>query len=256
MVGTATPSSKRSTKRALRSSESPASDTPFGFHRSAFVRGIRSAAPLALPPIPFALAFGLVIAESAVVGNFAGWASGWIMFAGSSQLVAIQLLGEGASLVVIVASIAMINARHVVYSASVSQRLDDPPTWFRVIGSYLLIDQVFAIEEQEAPELDTRERMWLMLGAGVTFWIVWNVMVAIGLVAGDLLPDDFPVGFVVALLFGGLMALAARTRPGVVAAIVGGTIAMVLRDLPSGTGLMVAIVVGAAAGAWAEASLA
>lgn len=219
------------------------------------MRGIRAALPLALPPIPFALAVGLLIAETAEVGNFAGWASSWILFAGSSQLVAIRLLSEGAAVAVIVSSIALLNARHIVYSAAISKRLGPAPGWFRVLGSYLLVDQVFAIEEVQPTDLPKRERIWLMLGAGVTFWVIWNVVVAVGVVAGDVLPEDFPIGFVVALLFAGLMALAVRNRPGVVAAAVGGAVAVAGRNLPSGTGLMIAIVVGAAAGAWAERRL-
>lgn len=222
------------------------------FHRGAFVRGAKAALPLALPPIPFALALGLLISETTEVSQVAQWSSNWIMFAGSAQLVTIQLLAEGAAPAAILLSVALINARHIAYSAAVASRLGPVPRWFRFLGSYLLIDQVFAIEQLEPRELPARQRMWLMLGAGISLFTVWMIMSTTGVLVGDLLPEDMPIGFVVALLFAGLMALAARTPPGVLAAIVGGATALALRSLPSGTGLVIAIVLGCLVGAFAE----
>ncbi len=221
------------------------------FDRGAFGRGVRSALPLMVPPVPFGLALGLIITESEAVGTFVGWASSWVLFAGSAQLVAVELLDEGAAAAVIIATIVMINARHIVYSAVVNARIGAVPGWFRLLGSYWLTDQVFAIDEMQG-EIGTRQRMWTMLGAGFTMWSIWNAVVLAGVFVGDLLPDDFPVGFIVAVLFGGLMVLATRNRPGVAAAIVGGLIAVGARDLPPGTGVLIAIIVGAAVGAALE----
>ena len=207
-----------------------------------------------VPPIPFGLALGLIITESAAVGTFVGWSSSWVLFAGSAQLVAVELLDEGAAAALIIATIVMINARHIVYSAVVNSRIGDTPAWFRVLGSYWLTDQVFAIDEMQG-DISTRQRMWTILGAGFTMWSIWNSIVLLGVFVGDVLPEDFPVGFVVAVLFGGLMVLATRNRPGVAAALVGGIIAVVARDLPPGSAVLIAIIVGAAVGAALERRL-
>jgi len=224
----------------------------YSFDRASYKRGIRAALPLVVPPIPFGLALGLVVSQSDVVSNFAGWSSSWIVWAGSAQLVAVELLDDGAAAAVIVLGIVMINARHIVYSAAVNARIGPVPRWFRILGSYWLTDQVFAIDEMQAQNLPSRQRMWTMLGAGTTFWVVWQTVVFLGIISGDVLPDDFPVGFIVAVLFAGLMVLSIRNRPGVLAAIVGGTVVMVTRALPPGTGVVIALIAGAAAGAWAE----
>lgn len=206
-----------------------------------------------VPPIPFGLAFGLVVAESTAVANLAGWSSSWILYAGSAQLVSVQLLDEGASAAVIVLGLAMINARHIVYSAVISKRLGDVPRWFRLLGSYWLTDQVFAIDEMQPATTTTRQRMWMFLGAGATFWTIWQSIVAVGILAGGILPEDFPVLFVVAVLFASLMVLSIRNRAGVVAAVVGGAVVLLTRGLPPGTGVVVALLAGALAGAWVEA---
>jgi len=222
------------------------------FDRAAYLTGVRAALPLAVPPAPFAMALGIVIRESQSVSTLAGWASSWIIFAGSAQLAALELLDDGASIAVVVLTIAMINARHIVYSAAFSLRLGQVPRWFRIIGSYLLIDQVFAVDEMQPPVLSTRKRMWTFLGAASVFWIVWNSFVVIGMTAGGFLPDDFPVNFIVAVLFASLMVLAIRNRPGIAAAIVGGFVAIVARDLPSGMNVVIAILCGAFVGATLE----
>lgn len=221
------------------------------FDPIAFRRGIRAALPLMVPPIPFGLALGLIITESGAVGTFVGWSSSWVLFAGSAQLVAVELLDEGAAAALVIATIVMINARHIVYSAVVNNRIGETPIWFRVLGSYWLTDQVFAIDEMQG-DVSTRQRMWTMLGAGVTMWSIWNSIVLLGVFVGDVLPDDFPVGFIVAVLFGGLMVLAIRNRPGVAAAIAGGVIAVIARDLPPGSAVLIAIIVGATVGAILE----
>lgn len=224
------------------------------FDSVAFRRGVRAALPLMAPPIPFGFALGLIITESDSVGTFVGWASSWVLYAGSAQLVAVELLDEGAAAAVIIATIVMINARHIVYSAVVDARIGEVPPWFRIISSYWLTDQVFAIDEMQG-EIDTGQRMWTLLGAGFTMWSIWNSIVLIGVFVGDVLPHDFPVGFIVAVMFGALMVLATRNRPGVAAAVAGGVIAVAARDLPPGTAVLIAILVGAAVGAALERRL-
>ena len=221
------------------------------FDRTAFGRGVRAALPLMVPPIPFGLALGLIITESDEVGTLVGWSSSWLLFAGSAQLVAVELLDEGAADAIVIATIVMINARHIVYSAVVNSRLGAVPRWFRVLGSYWLTDQVFAIDGMQGPVSD-RQRMWTILGAGWTMWSIWNVAVLVGVFVGDFLPEDFPVGFTVAVLFGGLMILSISNRAGAAAAVVGGVIAVGARDLPPGSAVLIAIIVGAAVGAALE----
>lgn len=222
------------------------------FDRAAYLTGVRAALPLAVPAVPFAIALGVVIRESESVSTLAGWASSWIVFAGSAQLAAIELLDDGASIAVVALTIAMINARHIVYSAAFSVRLGPVPLWFRIIGSYLLLDQGFAVDEMQPDVLPTRTRMWTFLGAASFLWVAWNIFIIVGMTAGGFLPDDFPVKFIVAVLFASLMVLAVRNRPGVAAAIVAGGVAVVARDLPSGTSVVLAILLGAFVGAALE----
>ncbi len=225
------------------------------FDRASFAGGIRSALPLAVPPIPFGLVLGFLINQSPAVDNLAGWSASWIVFAGSSQLAAVELIDDGASALVVIFTVFLINSRHLMYSAAMNPRFDGAPRWTRLVGSYLLTDQVFAIADTRPKSQPLGTRMWHYLGSGVVFFVVWQVAVGTGLALGNVIPESWSLTFSVPLLFGGLMVLSIKDSPGVIAAVVAGVIALFGRDLPQGLGLLVAIIVGVAAGAFAESLL-
>lgn len=223
------------------------------FDRQAVIDGIRRIAPLSVPGLPFGLVLGLIIRDGGI-DALAGWSSSWLIFAGAAQLAALSLLAEDASAAVIIVTVLFINSRHAMYSAALKARFADLPTWFRILGPYLLLDQLFAITESTS-ELETstgRYRLWHYLGAGAFIWLVWQLAVALGVFVGDIVDEDWSLTFAVPLLFGGLLILAVKDRPGIVAAVVASIVALLGRELPQGSGLLLAIIVGVAAAGVAE----
>ena len=221
-----------------------------GFDRRAALDGIKTIWPLMIPGIPVGLVIGLVIAERGVP-TFLGYSTSWIIFAGSSQLAAVELIGDGAGVAVIVLTVLFINARHIIYSAALRQRFSVYPMWVRVLAPYLLTDQQFALSET-SPELadpTPRYRLWHFLGAGIFMWTIWQCAVIAGILVGDLVRDEWQLIFSVPILFLGLMVLSIRNQASVAAAIVGGTLAVVGSDLPQGSGLLIAIIAGMTVGA-------
>lgn len=201
--------------------------------------GLRALLPMAPPAPIFGLVFGLLLTESEVVGRLAGWSASWIVFGGASQLAAVLVLDAGGSALFAIITILVVNARHLMYSAALQPRFADAPRWFRVFGPYVLTDQLFATTS-ERPDDDPMDYKISHYLAGGIFWLVqWNVSVALGLVVGDLLPESWSLDFAVPLLFLGLLINALKDRPGLVAAAVSGTIAVLGQDLqPAGLGLL------------------
>ena len=221
-----------------------------GFDRRAALDGIKTIWPLMIPGIPVGLVVGLVVAERGVP-EFLGWSTSWIIFAGSAQLATVELLGEGAGPSVIILTVFFINARHIIYSAAMRDRFSVYPLWIRVLASYVLIDQQFAAAET-APELvdpTPQYRLWHFLGAGAFLWTVWQIAVGVGVLIGDVVREEWQLIFSVPILFLGLMILSIKNRAGAASAFVGGTLALLGRDLPSGSGLLIAIIAGMAVGA-------
>lgn len=230
--------------------------TDLSFDRRAALDGVRDIAPLMVPGIPFGLVLGLNIKESGI-DVLAGWSSSWIIFGGASQLALVDLVGNGASAIVIIVSVALINARHLMYSAALRPRFADFPTWFRYLAPYFLIDQVFAITSAST-QLEARPmryQIWHYLGCGAAVFALWQAAVGLGVFVGDVVREDWSLNFAVPLLFAGLLALSIKDRPGLFASIVAGIVAVVARELPQRSGLLLAIVLGVAAGGLAESRL-
>lgn len=211
---------------------------------------MRTIWPLIVPSFPVGLVVGLVVGERDVPA-FLGWSTSWIIFAGSSQLAAIELIGDGASVAVIVLTVFFINARHMIYSAALRERFSVYPMWIRLLTPYLLTDQLFAAAET-APELANptpRYRLWHFLGAGTFMWSIWQLSVAAGVLVGDVVREEWQLIFSVAILFIGLMVLSIENRAGTAAAVTGGAVSVVGRNFPQGSGLLLAIIAGIAVGA-------
>jgi predicted branched-subunit amino acid permease len=229
-------------------------DSPYRFDLAAFLQGIRDGIPLAIPAFPFGLVVGFA-ATQAPISTLAGWSTSQIIFAGSAQLVALELFAAGSAGWLIVAAVFMINSRHFMYSAAMKSRIEGAPMWFRIIGGYVLMDQLFAIQDAWTEDPPLRFRMWHWLGCGTLFWTQWQIGVLLGLSFGDVIPESWGLTFVIPLMFGGLMILSIRNRPGLLAAVVGGSVTIALQGLPPGWALLIGIIAGVTAGAVADARI-
>ncbi len=220
--------------------------------RRAILDGIRAITPLIVPGIPFGLVLGVLIADSDLVGNLAGWASSWIVFAGSAQFAGILVLQAGGGVAIAATTMIVVNARHVMYSAALATRYRETPRWFKFAGPYVLVDQLFAVADPLPAETTPEYRTWFHMGAGVFTWLLWQIWVTIGVLAGNVIPADWSLDFAVPLLFLGLLVLGLRNRPAIVAGLVGGFVAVAGDALPSRLGLLLGGLGGMAAGGLAQ----
>ncbi len=218
--------------------------------------GAKAAIPLAVPALPIGILIGVAIGESVVIDNLAGWTSSFMIFAGAAQFAAVELIDGGAGVWAVVAAVFMINARHLMYGAAICGRFSDAPVWFKFVGSYFLIDQVFALNvnlDLDIEPVDTDDRLGYRMshyiGTGAPMLGVWVVGVVLGLVVGDVIPAEWEVDFAIPLMFLGLMVMSLFNVSSVVAAVLGGTVAVIGRDWPNGMGLLIGAVAGVAAAA-------
>jgi predicted branched-subunit amino acid permease len=214
--------------------------------RSAARQGVVDALPLYVPAIPFGLVIGLAITDAGM-NPLVGWSSSWLIFAGAAQLTLITLLGGGVAVAAAVSTALVVNARHLMYSVALAPTFQAQPRWFRWLGPYLLIDQVFALTTLR-PEEDPERFRSYYLAAGATFWVLWLAVVAVGLAIGPVVPEAWNLEFAVPILFIGLLVVGAETGPDVVAALAAAAVTWLVTGLPNRTGLLVGAVAGVAAG--------
>ena len=193
---------------------------------------------LFLPAIPFALIFGLVVVESGLPALL-GWSTSPLMFSGAAQITLVTLLGEGASFAAAATAALIVGARHLFYSITLAPRFQGQPAWFRWLGPYLLIDQVFAL----TVTLDNRDPDYFRryyLASGFSFWTLWMSFTALGLFIGPVIPESWGLAFATPVLFLGLLALSVDRWEKVVVAVAAMLITFALADMPNRSGMLVA----------------
>src|SRR6266498_2704886 len=87
-----------------------------------FWAGVRAEFPLLIGVFPFGLIYGVLALNSGLSASTAQMMSS-IVFAGSSQFIAAQLFHESAPGLVLILTIAVVNLRHMLYSASLAPYL-------------------------------------------------------------------------------------------------------------------------------------
>ena len=209
-------------------------------------RGIRSVIPLFIPAIPFAFVFGVVVAESGIP-TWLGWSSTPIVFGGAAQITLLTLLGEGASVAAAVSAALIVGARHLLYSVTLAPRFQRQPVWFRWVGAYMLIDQVFALAVL-AKDLDDREFRHYYLTTGIAFWTLWLAFTSLGIVLGPVIPADWQLSFAAPVLFMGLLAVSVDRWQKRVVALVAMVAMVALAGLPNRLGIVVAALIAIGVG--------
>src|SRR5512147_1232148 len=113
-----------------------------------------------------------------------------MVFAGSSQFITTQLVHEAAPGLVIVLTIAVVNLRHMLYSASLAPYLASLSTRWKILLSYLLTDEAYAptILHYEKEGV-TPYAHWFLLGAGFALWLTWQISTALGIFLGTAIPE-------------------------------------------------------------------
>ena len=210
-------------------------------------QGVIDALPLFVPAMPFGLVIGLAITESGM-NPFVGWSGSWLIFGGAAQLTLVTLLGTGVAVAAAVGTALVVNARHLMYSAALAPTFQSQPRWFRWLGPYLLIDQLFALTTVRPPDEDPDGFRTYYIAAGATFWVLWLVVVALGLLLGPVVPEEWNLEFAIPILFIGLLVLGIDHWPEMVAALVGAGVTYLAAGLPNRTGLLVGAFVGMIAG--------
>ncbi|XVH32458.1 AzlC family ABC transporter permease [Haloferacaceae archaeon DSL9] len=221
---------------------------------SDFRAGIRASAPLLLGIVPFALVAGIG-ATSAGMSVVQALGLSLFVFAGASQLAAIDLIGSNASLLVVVATAVIINLRMLMYSASIAPYFQSFRLRSKGILAYFLTDQVYALSVAEYAQNDDRSRRWFYLGIGVALWVVWQFGTVVGAVIGSGIPESWGLDFAVPLVFLALLVPALKDRATTTAGVVAGIAAVVAATVgvPLNFDLPIAAVVGIVTGLLVEA---
>jgi 4-azaleucine resistance transporter AzlC len=222
--------------------------------RDGALEGFRDAIPILVAVTPFGLVAGVSAAEVGLpVAHAVGMS--YVVYAGTSQLAALQLLAVGSPFAVILLTTLLLNLRFALYSATLAPHVRGPRWPVRLWMASLMTDQSMALGiHRFATEPERGAKVAYYLGVSVPVWIVWTTAATIGVFLGAAVPAGWSLEFAVPLVFLTLWVFALARGRGPVwwAGGVGAIVAILARPLPFNLGLLAASFAGIAAGLVAE----
>ncbi|RKD30016.1 AzlC family ABC transporter permease [Thermohalobacter berrensis] len=171
---------------------------------NSFISGMKRGLPIALGYVPIAITFGL-IAKSQGVPNYISIMMSALVFAGASQFVAINLLALGTGYLQIVVTTFIVNLRHFLMTASISQRIKGTVSqkWMPVLA-FGITDETFSFISLSPSE---KLSSGFIFGINTIAYIAWVSGTALGTFLGKSLPEilQTSMGISLYVMFIGLL---------------------------------------------------
>ena len=199
--------------------------------------GVRAALPLAIAPLLFGAAFG-VLALDAGLGAAGALVMSATTFAGSAQFAAASILEDGGGAAAATVAALLLNARYVTFSLAVASIFPGSRRR-RALESQLIVDESWALAGRSG-----RFEYGVLVGAGLLLYVLWVGGTALGTVAGDLLdPEAIGLDAAFPALFLALLAPYLRDRRALATAVLAAVITVVLLPVaPPGVPIVAASV--------------
>jgi 4-azaleucine resistance transporter AzlC len=189
-------------------------------------QGLKAAWPICLGYIPIGLAFG-VLAQKAGMSwvHIAGMSA--VVFAGSSQFIAVSMLSSGATAIAITVTTFFVNLRHVLMSSSLSIRLRNEHRGKLSIFAHMVTDESFAVNYTRFLQGD-----WDLPRSQVvnfTAYLAWILSTVAGGFSGHLIPEhSFGIDYALIAMFICLLSFQLKSRLVVLTAVMAGMVSIIL----------------------------
>ena len=182
-----------------------------------------------------------------------------IVFAGAAQFAAVGYVASGLPWIGVVLLTALLNARHLLYSAALGPWLREVPARRKAAMAHVLTDEAFALAISHFRRLGRADERGYWFGAVIITFIPWNLATLAGVVLGGQIADPARLGIDVifpAAMVGLAVGLVTGRRE-LVAAIVGAGVAVVVALASSPAyGIVAGGVIGPAVGLLVPAAIA
>ena len=190
-------------------------------------KGIVDVSPLMIPVFPFGIIYGVIGMELGI-GPYMTLGLSIIIFGGASQIVLLQLFSGGASSLVILSSVGAVNSRHLLYGAVLSEHLSSLKLTWKIILSYVMTDQAFAVSNiYFKNNRKNGIKHFHLLGAGFTCWTIWQISTILGIVLGSVVPEELGLSFTISLTFLALLINDFRKYKNIIVMLVSGIVATI-----------------------------
>lgn len=205
-----------------------------------FLQGFRAMLAIVPGVLPFGAIMGSVFSGAGLDFVAAEFMNSFV-FAGASQLAAIDLLGQQASLFAILLTMWIINLRFMLYSAALSPIVKNSSLPTKIIFAQCLTDQTYAVLmafEESFRGKETAARLRFYFGAATCMLLAWHSSVVFGFFLGKTAPESLALDFAVPLSFVAMLTPSLKSWSYLYVAIFSGICSLLLYRMPMNLGLI------------------
>ncbi len=162
--------------------------------RPGTVQGAFDAIPIFLGYYTTSIAFGLLAINSGL-SSFQAVLFSMTNLTGAAQFLAINLISAGSAMGEIVTSVAMLNMRYFMMSASLAKKLGLHSIFSKILVPAAVTDEVFSVISFREGKTGTD----YIFGLQSVSWLGWVTGTITGVTAGNLLPKTLQQAVAIAL---------------------------------------------------------
>ena len=138
-----------------------------------------------------------------------------------------------SSSLVAVTSVGVINSRHLLYGAVLSEYLEKLSLMKKLLISYIIVDQGFAESNKFFKNNKTEQYLhYHLIGTGCTLWVCWQVATLSGIILGSFVPEELGLKFAIPLTFIAIVVQDLKKIDHVIVMIVSGISSLLFFDIP------------------------
>lgn len=209
---------------------------------------------------PGGMLFGVVYAVTARAAGLSGpeiVGMSVLVFSGSAQFTAVNLLAGGAGSLAVIFGVTIANARYLLLGASVAPHVAARPRWWRALYAFHLSDESYALAT--AGFLRGDATPGYALGTNLGMVLPWLTGTMTGALIGSAIPSPsrWGIDLVIPLTFLGLLVPLLKSRRAVGVALCSGALALLGATFLPGTWYLILAgvggsIIGATWQAWEE----
>ncbi|KJS81752.1 MAG: branched-chain amino acid permease [Desulfosporosinus sp. BICA1-9] len=215
------------------------------------VYGLRQSLTIVIGYTPVAITFGILATQFGLTIWEAGLMS-FFVYAGASQFIAIEMIHQGATPLMIGVTTLIINIRHLLMSLSIVPFFPERTLPWSLGLAQGLTDETFVLNTKVLKEVGSEEnRRRVMQGINLGAFSCWVIFTILGGLIGNWLPVEFS-GFQFALLaLFIILTTSSLSKKNYLTYLIAAILAIALKLLiPGKIYLILSVVLAAGIGAW------
>lgn len=165
------------------------------------LKGFIDTIPLGISVSIYGVVYG-ILGMKAGLSVFEVAAMSAFVFAGASQMTAVQMIALGSNPISIIITVFIVNLRHYMLAASIAPYLKGVSNRMKMISSYFMTDESYAVTYTHFQK--NKPSAVYFLGSGLNIYVFWGGAGVLGCLFGNIIPAQlngiFDFAFVAAFM--------------------------------------------------------